>query len=263
MNDRDDLFYARWILANAAAEGIGLGSTLLLAHFVIGHLEDVQPGRATVLLGGLLAVAMGTVLEGAIVGWAQGMVIAARTPRIALGRWTFATAAGACIAWVLGMLPSTLAGLLAPSSGATTAQAMPYGLPGGLVALLGSGLGLALGVVFALPQWHVLHGVAPRAWRWLLANAAAWGIGMVTIWIGMDLVAWQAATAVVVAGVYGVCTVAGTLVGAVHGAVLTLLLSEADARDAPAVVAHAQRTRPAHPAATHRAPPRHHRMHRL
>ena len=110
---RDHRFYRHWILANAIAEGLGLGGTLLLAHYVLGNLEAARPGRAAILLGALLAVALGTVLEGAVVGWAQGQVLGVRTPSVTLGAWTLATSIGACVAWVLGMLPSTVAGLMA------------------------------------------------------------------------------------------------------------------------------------------------------
>jgi hypothetical protein len=226
MKPRDDRFYSLWILANAIAEGIGLGGTLLLAHFVLGNLEAARPGIASMLLSALLAVALGTVLEGALVGWAQGQVLAARLPGVTLGAWTLATSIGACIAWTLGMLPSTLAGLMEPA--AATTPAVPSGPPTWVMTLVAAGMGLVLGPILALPQWRVLRPFAPRAWRWIAANAAAWGIGMVVIFSGMPHVPWHEDAASIAAAIVITCTLAGAAVGAVHGAVLQRMLVETE-----------------------------------
>ncbi|HEX6362999.1 MAG TPA: hypothetical protein VFZ93_08585 [Albitalea sp.] len=227
MNDRDDLFYARWILANGVAEGIGLGITLSLAHFAIDSLR-AQAGGPPVLLGALLAVAMGTLLQRGVVGWAQGVVLRSRTPRIAPGAWALATAAGVCLAWVIGALPGTVQEMRGSEAAAhSVTNAIAHAVPDGL--LPAASLGLALGVISALPQWGILTRSVPGAWRWPLASGAAWGAGMTTLWIGMDLVPWHAGAVAIVASLHGLGASAGIMVGAVNGWVLTPLLSEADA----------------------------------
>ena len=225
-----DPFYSRWIVANAMAEGIGLGGTLLIAHFVIGSLDAARPGTAGILLGALLAVAMGTVLEGSLVGWAQAQVLARRTPRVTLGIWTLATSIGAALAWVLGMLPSTLAGMMLQAPSEPLMPAAPVGPPLWMMLLFAAVLGLLLGPVLAFPQWRVLRRFAPDAARWFQANAAAWAVGMVLVVAGMHLIAWTGSVAGIVAGVAVTCTLTGAVVGAIHGRVLRRMLDAVDGR---------------------------------
>lgn len=214
-------FYVRWIVANAWSEGLGLGGTLLLAYLLAGRLATGLPDTASVLLGALLAVLLGTLLEGVLVGWAQGRVLAARTPNISARDWTVATAIGAGIAWTLGMLPSTLMALLDTGTPATP-SADP---PAGLMLLLAAAMGLVLGPVLALAQWRVLRHAVRRPSRWLLANAAAWSLGMVLVFAGMDQLRWTGNTTGIALGILLTCALAGAAVGAVHGWVLQRMLA--------------------------------------
>jgi hypothetical protein len=224
MNSRNDRFYPRWILANAAAEGLGLGATLLLAQLVVSTLEGWRPGPAAIVFSALLAVTLGTVLEGVLVGRLQGRVLAAHTRRIRAGEWTVATALGAGIAWVLGMLPSTLIGLFGAEPAPGSTPALPSGMPQWMLLALAATMGLVLGPVLAVAQWGVLRRVARRPWRWLAANAAAWALGMAVIFAGMGRVAWGGSLLGIAAGIFVTCTLAGAAVGAIHGWVLQRML---------------------------------------
>jgi hypothetical protein len=82
-----DSFYRRWIVANSWSEGVGLGATLLLALLAAPLLEE-RPGTLTILVGAAIAVALGTLLEGVLVGVAQGMVLRRALPDVPLSRWT-------------------------------------------------------------------------------------------------------------------------------------------------------------------------------
>ena len=86
-------------------------------------------------------------------------------------------------------------------------------------------LGLVTGPVLGVAQWVVLRRVVRRAQHWLWANAAAWGLGMPLIFLGMDLVPWGGSPPVIIAAIYVVCAATGAAVGAVHGLVLMRLLS--------------------------------------
>jgi hypothetical protein len=137
---------------------------------------------------------------------------------------------GAGVAWLLGMVPSTVAALLTegPSSGV-----QPTPEPSAPVQYaLALALGAVTGPVLGLGQWLVLRRHVVRAGRWIMANAVAWALGMVVIFLGMDQVPWGRGCLVVVLGVYLVCGAAGALVGVIHGRVLRLLLQES--RAAPA-----------------------------
>jgi hypothetical protein len=212
--------YRRWIVANGWAEGAGLGTTFVIGMAAAPAFERMS-GTAAVLGAAMLAVLLGTLLEGAVVGIAQERVL--RDPLAGFPRWTWtvATSVGAGLAWCLGMVPSTIAALGAGASAAPAAEP-PALLRYGLAIVLGLVAGPMLGVA----QWTVLRRVAPCAGRWLWANALAWAVGMVVIFAGMDLVPWTAHPVAVAGVIYVVCAAAGVAVGAIHGRVLVSLLAQ-------------------------------------
>jgi hypothetical protein len=77
--------------------------------------------------------------------------------------WVAATAAGAAIAWSIGMLPAVLDGV---DFGA------PLTLP--LVVVLTIGLLLSIPTL----QWLVLRRSGHRSTTWIPVNAAAWAVGI-------------------------------------------------------------------------------------
>jgi hypothetical protein len=171
-----------------------------------------------------VAVALGTLLEGGLVGFAQGRVIRRYTPDVSVARWTGATAIGAALAWILGMVPSTAIALLQED---TVTTAAPATEPTAIVQYtLAAVLGVVLGVVLAGPQMIVLRQVTSRPKRWLGANALAWGIGMPLIFVGMDLLPWGGSMLVIAAGATAVCFAVGAVVGAVHGLFLRRMLED-------------------------------------
>ncbi|CAG1014590.1 hypothetical protein BURC_00732 [Burkholderiaceae bacterium] len=216
-------FYARWVAANAWSEGLGLGGSLLLGHALASGMEAGTPDPATIVLGALLAVLAGTLLEGVLVGWAQGRVLAAGTPRISVRDWTRATAVGAGIAWTLGMLPSTLMALHDGGSGAASPS-----LSAASVLLLAGAMGGVLGPILALAQWRVLRRASRRPARWLLANAAAWSVGMVLLFAAMEQLEPDADPLAIALRIVLACTLAGAAVGAVHGGVLIRMLADGE-----------------------------------
>jgi hypothetical protein len=161
-------------------------------------------------------VLLGTFLEGAVVGIAQGVVLEARRPDVRRGAWVRATALGAGLAWLIGMIPSTVMSLWA----SPTAQS-PIQEPALFVQLLlASGMGLVTGPILGGAQWALLRRHLPRSASWLWANAVAWALGMPVIFAGMNLVPWTGTVVARAAAIYSVCLAAGLVVGAVHGVVL-------------------------------------------
>jgi hypothetical protein len=207
-------FYTRWIVANGAAEALGLGATLALAGVAARALE-AHPGAWAIVGGALVAVSLGVLLEGVLVGLAQAWALRSRIAGLSVRDWTLASALGAGAAWLLGMVPSTLMALLEPAaSGATPAAAEP---PAWIVYPAAAAMGLVLGPVLGLAQVHVLRRHVQRPLRWLWANALAWALGMVLVFAGMDRVPWQQGLPQIVATVLLVCALAGLAVGAVNG----------------------------------------------
>ncbi len=88
-------------------------------------------------------------------------------------------------------------------------------------------MGLVLGPVLGTPQWAVLRRHLPRAGWWIAANAAAWALGMVVVFAGMNLMPEGASLLTVALIAVGATAAAGAAVGAVHGAALVRLMRNA------------------------------------
>lgn len=215
----EKILYRRWIIANGWAEAAGLGTTFTIGRSV-APLLDGQAGVASILGGALLAVILGAILEGVVVGVAQERVLRLRLATLRAWSWTIATAAGAALAWLLGMIPSTIMAL-APSPETTAVATEP---PAVIQYSLAAAMGLVAGPVLGLAQWTVLRRLVAHAGRWLWANALAWAVGMPVIFAGMDLIPWSGHPVAVAAGIYAVCGAAGLAAGAIHGRVLLRLL---------------------------------------
>ncbi len=209
--------WRRWIVANALGELFGLG---LAAAIGIGVMLLMGEPRST---AGVLAVAslmvMIGVAEGVIVGYAQWRVLRSYLETLMARVWIGATALGAFIAWMLGMLPSTIINL-----SATGASGPPPAMNDALMFGLAAAMGAALGIILALPQWRVLRRHVSHAVWWLPANALAWAAGMPLIFMGVGItgqlgVGWRA-------GLFIAATLAvtGAVVGAIEGFFLVYLL---------------------------------------
>jgi len=222
--------YRRWVLANGWSECVGLSAIGVLGWWVMRLTGE--PSSVVAILGtALLAVTGGMLFEGILVGSAQARVLRARDPEFRSGHWILATAIGAGVAWLLGMVPSTAMALAGPSAAGTP----PAWLGGPVQYLLAAAMGLVLGPILGIPQMVVLRRYAPRASRWVLANALAWAVGMPVVFLGAGFVPNEtnASAAVVIVGL--TCFAAGIAVGAVHGLILIKLLSAPVAVAAPSV----------------------------
>ncbi len=210
-------FYWRWVWANCWSEAAGLGTTVLAAALLAPRVEGA--GAWTLVVGAMVAVVLGALLEGALVGAAQERTLRAHLAWPRPGAWTVATTIGAAIAWVLGMMPSTVLGVMGSASSTAPGGTEPQlGVLGtlGLAAVLGALTGPVLGAA----QWTVLERHIRNGGQWLWANALAWAVGMPLMFAGMDRVPWEGSPAARAAAVYLTCAVVGAVVGMVHGAVL-------------------------------------------
>jgi len=204
-----------WIIANALAELIGLGaSSLLWLLFFFGMESNLG-----ILLSATVVVVGSTLLEGSAVGIGQWLVLRQRLPALPLRSWWIATGLGALVAWTFGMIPSTMMTFGAE----ITPAAPPPELSDALTYTLAALMGLALGPVLGLPQWWVLRRHVSHAWQWIPANAAAWALGMPTIFMVIGLIPTGTVTVWTVVIVLCGLALAGAVVGAVHGIVLLRL----------------------------------------
>ncbi|MEW6637543.1 MAG: hypothetical protein AB1425_12115 [Actinomycetota bacterium] len=209
--------WLRWVLANSLAETVGLGSAFGVGLVLFPYLQ--APGALVALATASIAVLAGTLIEGTVVGTAQWLVLRRPLPGMRWRAWVVATAAGAFVAWTLGMLPGTLMSAN-PGTGGTEAAE-----PGEAVVLaLAALMGLVAGAILGTPQWFVLRRYVPRAALWVPANALAWAPGMVLAFVAADFsFSGDVGTVTVVLAVATLAAI-GAVVGAIHGAVLLWLL---------------------------------------
>jgi hypothetical protein len=217
---REASLWLSWVFANAVGEALGLGSTALIGAAVVSSLGEGTSVLATLALAAV-AVLAGTLVEGTVVGTAQWWVLRGPLPGIRWRTWAVATGTGAFLAWLLGMIPSTVLSLGADSGGAGAAPAEPSNT---VVLALAFSMGLVLEPVLGFAQWLVLRRFVSHAALWVPANAFAWAFGMVVIFAGIDPA---------ISGGFGFLTVAilaltlvcaGAVVGAIHGLALVWLL---------------------------------------
>jgi hypothetical protein len=209
--------WRRWVLANAWSELVGLGGSAGVALLVFAGPTET----AAIILAAVGMVLIATILEGGIVGLAQWLVLRRILTRLTGRRWIGATALGALLAWILGMLPSTIMSLQE-----TTGNVGPPEFSAGTAIGLAFVMGLALGSMLAFFQWLVLRHHLPRAAWWIPGNAVAWALGMMLIFAGAGSIS-AGASPITIAGVLAfTCLLAGAVVGAIHGLVLIWLLRE-------------------------------------
>jgi hypothetical protein len=206
----------QWILANALGELVGLGATFAIGFGLFSDLSDT-PGVGAALLSAGLMTTTG-VLEGGVVGFAQWLVLRKAIPGMGWRLWVIATIIGAVIAWFFGSIPMTMMSLSQPTT--STPASEP---PQALVLLLAAGMGLVAGLILSVAQWQVLRKQVKKAWLWLPANALAWAAGMPIIFAAVDLAQLAdsigGSVMVMAAGI----TLAGAIVGAIHGLALLYL----------------------------------------
>jgi hypothetical protein len=150
--------------------------------------------------------------EGAVLGWAQSRMLRRELPWLRPGDWVRATAAGAALAWVIGMLPSTYGERLA-------------GLPVPVLAALGLVAGALLLATIGVAQWLVLRRHLDRAWTWVPANALGWVAGLVVVFAVLGVAPAGPPVLVALFGVAGGLGM-GLTVALVTGRFLIRLLEE-------------------------------------
>jgi hypothetical protein len=207
----------QWILANAASETVGLGTTLLIGAFLLVNAEPTIGALPAAALG----VLAGTVIEGSIVGTAQWLVLRHPLEKMRWHTWVLVTALGACVAWTLGMIPSTML-FTAPESGA----AAPGEMSDLMIYTLAAAMGIALGAILGAAQWLALRRQVPKAGWWIPANALAWMLGMVVVFLGTSFIPAEGITVPVALILLLFVVAAGAVVGAIHGLVLIWLLHQ-------------------------------------
>jgi MFS family permease len=186
---------ARWVLACAAAETVGMAAAAGATRLADG-LDPL------IALGVVVAAGL---VEGTALGVLQAAALRDLLDRRRRRAWALVTVVVAGLGWAAGSAPATLAG---DSGGATS--------PPWAVILLGAAaLGLAMGALLGAAQATALRGAVRHPWRWVTASAAGWTVTMTVIFVGASSAGATWSWSVLVAY--------GALTGAVGGAALGLV----------------------------------------
>ncbi|MCL6431991.1 MAG: hypothetical protein K6V36_14210 [Anaerolineae bacterium] len=204
----------RWTLATAAGAFVGFAVPGAVGSVALLALEGLAPIPHA--LATLAILALAGVVEGAALGYAQWLILRHTLPAIAARAWALPTAVAAGIAYVLGLLPSTLSDL-----GASFGAILPASV---LAAFL-----LLVSIGFA--QWLTLRHHVPRAAWWILANATAWVAGLTVPIAAVAFVPDGSPTfAYIAAGVVS-GWIMGLVVGAITGVALVRLVRTVNTSD--------------------------------
>lgn len=200
--------WARWFIFVTTGEFLG---------FSIPAVAGAATARAGAGIAVPVILAAGAV-EGTLLGLAQAHVLRSALPTLSARRWVGATAAGAVVAYAIGMVPS---------AAADHVRAWP---PVAL-ALSGIVLGLILLMSIGTAQWLVLRTAARRTARWIVTTAVAWSVGL-GVFLGFAMPLWhpgQPVAAVAGIGLAGGLLMAATT-AALTGEALRRLLDRQSAR---------------------------------
>jgi len=182
-----------------------------LTGFVVPAVTGVMSAGwpAGAQLVGLVAAGA---VEGTVLGAAQAQVLRSVLPGLRSRAWVLATAGGAALAWLLGMLPSVAYGWW---------STWPVPLAVAVALPLGAALLLSIGTAHAL----VLPAdAAPEARRWVAFTVLGWCAGLVvfalvsTPWWHEGQPTWQ----IVGIGLVGGVAMAATMASVTGLAVLRL-----------------------------------------
>lgn len=158
-----------WVLATVV--GIFMGIAIVAAASVAVKALGIVNTAALLHIVGAL--------EGAALGLAQWLVLRRYIKRIYW--WIVATAIGAIAAWLIG-LKAIVVLILIFLDGGTVRSFSPGLLPA--VFWLGAWVGTILG----LAQWFVIRTHVRQGFLWVLVNALAWGLGLLTVFTGANFV---------------------------------------------------------------------------
>jgi hypothetical protein len=205
MNRKKNVLWLLWLAATALGELAGFAVPVVLGLLASYFLKEASGMFGLMIVAGFC--------EGAVLGFAQSLVLKRYISNVIQRDWIIYTGIAAAVAWTIGMLP----GALGDISRINFIVVVIAGLI--LVPIFLLSIGFA--------QWLVLRRHVKNAWWWILANTVAWPLGVfISIAVlaivpdGSPLAVW------IIAGLFGGLLM-GLEVGAITGIVLARLVEAA------------------------------------
>jgi len=205
--------WKQWTINCALGELIGIACAGAIAYAVFKFVGE--PITLFDKLITLVAMVFAGFVEGMVLSHFQWKVLVKKFKFIPQREWQFYTVLIAVIGWFIGMLPSLFfMPSNVPSQGAS--NSLNYDNPI-VFALLSILAGLSLGALFGLFQWFSLRKYAHKVYKWILANALGWGLGLGWIYLFASMPNEQSSMLFNISvGLIG-GTLAGLSLGAISG----------------------------------------------
>jgi hypothetical protein len=211
--------WKKWTINCAIGELLGIacaGGIAFGINSIIGEPQSL--GNKLVVL---ISMMFAGFIEGAVLGLFQWKVLVTKFQNIPKKEWMFYTILVGILGWFLGMLPS-LFFIPNTTEAQTVNEGMDFSNPY-IFAFLSVSVGLGLGAVFGLFQWFSLKKYAQKAYKWIIANALGWGLGLGWIYLFASIPTEKSTlTFNILMGIIG-GVLAGLSVGAITGIYLVKL----------------------------------------
>lgn len=184
----------RWVLATSVGLVVGaiVGSVAAWPiHLIESTLRDIALGDVSALAA--IPWALAGAVGGAMVGFAQWLVLRRYIHNVARRQWMLATAVGGLLGLAIIMVSGRygwrpFVDIIGPVAAWLTGW-MGYTLPAFLIraAIVAGPVGAVGGAMFGFPQWLVLRYYVHKAGWWVLASAVPWGVCVPVAWVSPAL----------------------------------------------------------------------------
>ncbi|MDH4295143.1 MAG: hypothetical protein OEV74_02600 [Cyclobacteriaceae bacterium] len=171
--------WKKWTINCAIGELLGIACAGAIAFGVNSIIGEPQSlGSKLIVLSTMMFAGF---IEGMILSSFQWKVIVTKFQNIPKKEWMFYTILVGVLGWFLGMLPS-LFFMPAETETQEVNKLIDFSNPY-VFSFLSIGSGLVLGAIFGLFQWFSLKKYAQKAYKWIIANALGWGLGLCWIYL--------------------------------------------------------------------------------
>ncbi len=216
--------WKKWTINCAIGELLGIACAGAIAFGINSTIGEPQSLGSKIVV--LLAMMFAGLMEGTILSLFQWKVLVTRFQNIPKNEWMFYTILVGVLGWFLGMLPS-LFFMPVGSETQGLSEKIDFSNPY-IFAFLSVSVGLGFGAAFGLFQWFSLKKYAQKAYKWIIANALGWGLGLGWIYLFTSLPTEQSTLAFnILMGIIG-GVLAGLSVGAITGIYLVKLKKKAN-----------------------------------
>lgn len=167
-----------WVLVCALAELLGIG---IGAGWWIGMDQlNPEPTSTAAKWISLFLKSLSGVVEGAVLGTLQALVLRRIYPRLPVRKWIALTVGLAVLGWAVGSGIPLFANFSGP-------QPEPLDPPLGWTLLASGLMGLLLGTLFGAVQMIAFQEAAENTHIWIVVNALGWGIALPIIYAAASI----------------------------------------------------------------------------